>query len=243
MDIEKIDKTVTDISNKKLSGGLSPDTRNRYYDLVNIDLLKLKAGLPEDYQKGDYTSKQGIEVTFKISDDIKNFLVDGVDIPRNASGYFPYPGNYAAYNYMMFGYIKNNCKDTSITWKSTEPVTGSERAIRLGSHLLKPTKKRPIVRWTAGGWGIDPDTIKQIRVFYLRLPATPFRNYYKVGDQDLFDRTGALSTAYPGIPSVDAEWPETMLGDFVIRVCRYAGIELREDELVQFAEARKSKGE
>lgn len=239
MDIERIDKKVNDICNKKLSGGVSPDERNGFYDLVNIDLLKLKAGLPEDYQKGDYTSRQGIELTFKMSDDIRFLLVDGLDITRNASGYFPYPSNYAAFNYVLFGYINNKCKDTNVQWKWTEPVTGGERAIRLDSHLLKPTNKRPILRWTENGWGVDPDTIKQIRVHYLRLPATPYRDYtLGAGDQDVFK-----PKTVPGSLTVDTEWPDTLFGDFVIRVCKYAGIELREDELVQFGLQRQLQGQ
>jgi len=60
MDIEKIDQKFTAIANKKLSGAVSPDERNLFYSLVNLDLLKLHAGLPEDYKPGQPISAQGL---------------------------------------------------------------------------------------------------------------------------------------------------------------------------------------
>lgn len=229
LDIQTLDLTMVDIANKLLSGALTPETRNRFYNLVNLDLLKLKAGLPEDF---DAKNQQGFQVTFKNSDDIA-FLIKEVDITRASNGFFPRPSDYAAFDYVLYGYITNACGKTSIAWKNIEPVTGSERAIRLDSALIPPDLEFPIIRWNALGWGVDPDAVKQLRLSYLRMPAKPIRNYTMVGDQDVFNPVG----------SVNAEWPETMFGDFVIRVCKYAGINLREQDFESMVLQRQISGQ
>lgn len=242
MDINRVKETFDDIANKKLSGAISPDTFTRYCYLVTIDIFKLKAGLPEDYKPGQSLSAQGHQLTFKISDDIRH-LITKTDINKNTSGFFPYPANYGAFDYALYGYIDNNCRDTKIRWKHVEPVTGAERAIRLDSHLIPPTLDYPILSYDATGWAIDPEVITQMRLSYLRLPNTPFWNYRMSGDQEIFDLTGANSTAFPNVPSVNIDFPETLFGDFVIRLCRYAGIELRENELTDYSLQRVNAGQ
>jgi len=165
------------------------------------------------------------------------------DINRNSSGFFPYPADYGAYDYMQYGYVYTSCGNSEIKWKRVEAVTGGERVIRLESHVIPPTAKKPICSWNEIGWIVDPAEIKQVRLHYMRLPATPFRNYVMQGQQDVYDATGSPASAFPGRPSRNTDWPDSMFGDFVIRVCRYAGINLREDELVQFALNRQLMGQ
>lgn len=232
MDVNRIKETFEDISNKPLSGTIGPEAFNRYLFLVNIDLFKLKAGLPETYDPlRPYN--QSLQSTFKVSDDIDFLMVPDTDIMKSADGFYKLPSDYGAMDYVLYGYIDNDCGDTKLTWKPIETVTGSERAIRLDSHLIPPTAENPILSWTNLGFRVEPDTINQIRLNYLRLPVTPVWGYTMSGDQPVYDQAN----------STDAEWPDTMFGDFVIRVCRYAGIEIREAELVQLSQQRQIRGE
>lgn len=234
MDIELIDKTVVDIANKKLSGALSPDERNRIYALVNLDLFKLQIGLPEQYRIESPKPLFGFQVTFKSSDTIKKFLVSQT-IHKNNFGVFPYPNDYAAFDYMLIRLSSDEC-DGDFQDIVVEAVTGGERAIRLSSKIIPPTIYRPICSWTSDGFVVDPQTITKVYLYYIRYPVTPYRAYtVNTSDEDVVNKSDPLYR--------DTEWPDTMFGDFVIRACRYMGINLREEEFVQYSLQRQIQGQ
>ncbi len=232
MDINQIDNTFSTLCNKKLSGALSPDERNQIYYLVNADLFSYHAGLSQDYEFGKPLSKAGFQVTFRNSDDVKDFIIIR-DISKDADNTFHYPVDYAAMDYMLFGYIDGGCDDTTLRWKRIEQVTGGERAIRLDSSLIPPTFDYPISAYTRTGWIINPETIVSIRLSYLKFPVAPVWGYTVTNDQQIFDPA----------TSVNSEWSDTLFGDFVLRACRYAGFNLDQQELINNSLTRVVSGQ
>lgn len=230
MDINEIYLSANAIANKYLSGAISPEEFNRFAAIVSNDLFKTKVGIPEEYQPGLPLPRQAWQVSYKISDDVKHLIVE-TDISKNATNFFPYPGTYAAFSSMKYGYISSHC-DSELTWTRVEVVTDGELSIRLESKLLPPTHRHPIGAYYNDGFKVFPTDITSIRLTYLRYPTTPNWNFTLVNDQPVYNPTG----------SVNFDFPVTLHSDIVIRICRYMGINLREEELLQAALQRQNSG-
>ncbi len=229
MQINDVYNAVLDVLNKKLSGGVSPQEFNEFAALANADLFKYYTARTEGNQANQATP-QNLESTFAVSDILQPFILI-TDITRDTDGTFHKPTNYETMDYMLYGYIESHC-DSTVRWRRIEQVTGGERAIRLDSALIPPTFKYPISAFINTGWLIDPEQIMSIRLCYLRMPVTPVWGFTVTNDQPIFDATA----------SVNPEWNDTIFGDFVARICRYAGINLDEPEVVNEVLQRIAQG-
>ncbi len=82
---------------------------------------------------------------------------------------------------------------------------------------------------------MKPDSIQSIYLTYLRLPKTPVRNYIiNANDEDIPN---------PLVPNVELDWPVTVHTDFFIRIGKYFGINLREEEFKQYMTERQMLGQ
>lgn len=223
---------------KLFSGAIKPQDYNTALSAVNIEFFKLKFGLPEDYQVGAPFARQAYEVSMKITDDVKH-LRKRVFINKVVStGLFTQPADFGAFSTMRYPQVANpeNCdEETQMTWRKIEPVTDEEFNYRLGSALLRPILKKPIVCYVNTGYEVKPDVIDSIFFIYLRLPKTPVRNYiYNANDEDIPD---------PNNPNTELDWPVTVHTDFYIRIGRYFGINLADQEFKQSMTERQLGGQ
>lgn len=225
MSVEEGYKWINFLARKLFSGAIKPSDYNIALSAVNIELFKLKFGLPEDYQVGAPFSRQAYEVSMKITDDIKHLRKRMFINKVISSGLFPQPADFGAFSTMRYVEVQNpeNCdEDVRASWRKIEPVTDEEFNYRLGSALLRPIIKKPIVCYSNNGYEVKPDAINQIYFTYLRLPITPVRNYIlNANDEDIPN---------PAVPNVELDYPVTLHTDFYIRIGKYFGINLREDE-------------
>ncbi len=226
-------KWVNFLSHKLFSGAITPQNYNLCLQIINIDFFKLRVGLPEDYQVGQPFSKQGYELTFKITDDIKH-LRKRVLINKVGSS-FPQPSDFGAFSSARYPQVYMDQGVQKQTLRKIEIVTDEEFNYRIGSALLKPFIKKPIANYVNGGLEVEPSAIDRIYFTYLRLPVQPVYRYIRnVNDEDIQN---------PNNPSTELDWPVTVHNDIWIRICRYFGINLREEELVAYMENRKKEGD
>jgi len=226
---------VNFLANKYQSGAISDAEFNYALDAVNLDLFKLKVGLPEEYQVNAPFARQAWQVSNKISDDMRYFVTQ-VDINKNVAGIFPYPADYGAFSSMRYQRILNQLCDTpDVKTRTIELITDAELSERLDNTIIPPDYDYPVGAWYAAGWQVFPDIITTVSLTYLRIPVTPYRNY-------TLDPTTLLTT-YEPIGSVQLDWPKTLWIDFAVKIVRYFGINLREEELYQMAKDRMLAGQ
>ena len=79
---------------------------------------------------------------------------------------------------------------------------------------------------------IFPDTINAVDFHYYRMPVQPVFAYTVTNDELIYD-SGS---------STEFEWPETCHMDLIRILFSYLGINLRSQEIVQYAEMQKTKG-
>lgn len=229
---------VNFLARKLFSGAIKPSDYNIALSAVNIEFYKLQFGLPEDYQLGAPFSRQAYELTMKMNDNVQH-LRKRVFITKTVStGLFAKPADFADFSTMRYPEVENpeKCGEAvQNTWRKIEPVTDEEYNFRLGSALLRPVLKKPITIFVNGGYEVKPDEVNMVFLTYLRLPKTPIR-YYIVdsNDQDIPN---------PNQPNVELDWPETVHTDFYVRVARYLGIYLRDDEFLASMKERIVAGQ
>ena len=237
MNINEVFLFVNYVSNKNQSGAISPDEFNVSCKAVNYDLLKERIGLPEEYQVGNPQPRVTYQITQKITDDLRKFIVKK-KLTTNNDGYFPIPDDYAAFSSMRFLYTESKsakCKKPATNIKEIttfEYVTDAELSVRLNNTVLRPAYRYPIMAFYSYGIKAYPDDISVGELTYLRYPVTPVWGYTMQGDQAIYDPN----------TSVDIEYPDTMFVDFCIRVLKYLSINIREEMLYQMVEQRRTQG-
>lgn len=222
---------VNFIANKDYEGNVvTPERIAQLFTVVNLDLFKLKMGLPEDYQLGAPISKQYLDATQRLTDETR-FLKTRVAAQAVTSGIVAFPGNYFGFNAIRYGYQRQVDGVAKVIWKSVDPLTEDEYSDRAGNSIKEPTAKNPVCVIRSDGIHIYPTSIPQVDFNYVRYPLDP-----------VFDYTENPGYITDGGSSVEYEWPVHLHRDLLMMLCGYIGINLREGELEQYAEQHKAQG-
>lgn len=231
MTIQEIYAFVNFMANKAQSGAISPDEFNAACAVINIEFLKERVGLPEDYKVGQYESPIAYQVTQKITDDVRYFIEETTI--TKSGGYFAYPSDYFAWSSMLYKYTKNTCGEPVVQERWVESITDGELTIRKNNSIINPTLDAPVCAFYSDGMKIFPKEIERVSLTYLRKPATPFRNYTVVDGFDIYNPVG----------STQFEYPESTHPDICSRILKYYGINIREADLINFAANRIERGQ
>ena len=129
-----------------------------------------------------------------------------------------------------------------------ELLPDAEFNSRLGDPILEPTLEHPIATLYGNEIQFAPKTIQRCVFTYLRIPVKPIFDYDIVNTQVQYLAPGATHTNSSVLPSgttstsVELEWPEINHISFVSTLLAYCGINLRENQITQYAEAKKARG-
>jgi len=233
MTVEDIYQWVFFLLNKTQSGEITDTSFNQAMQVVNMELFRYETGMPESYQIGNPMPAVAWQLTNTISDDLRPFIIN---VPINKVGdYFPYPTDYAAFSSMYFNYTLNSTTGGNPTYQKrwVEPVSDSELRLRLISAIKMPTNFYPIAAWYNQGYKVYPDNINRIELTYLKMPRTPFRAFTQLANDQ---------TQYDPANSIQLEYPETLHPNFAVRVAKYVGVNIREEELYAMMQQRKNEG-
>lgn len=222
------------VSNKYQSGSISPAEKNSAFAIVNLDILNQKIGLPEEYQAGYPIPRQGWQITQKMTDDLRLF-VKKATITKGVNGFFAYPADYAAFSSARYRWIQNNTSgNPSVEERWIEVVTDAELNLRLNSAIQPPDLRYPVMAYYDTGMIVYPTPVNQLELTYIRYPVQPVWGFtLSPNDEPIYDPT----------TSVQIEYPETMYPNFAIRAARYLGINIREEDFVNYMLQRQTTGQ
>jgi hypothetical protein len=242
MDIGLLYKYINFLLNKYQSGSYSPDQFNELLAATYLDPLKIKIGLPEEYQypsqgNSGGVARQNYQGSQTITDDIRPFIRT-VPITKGVNGFFPYPTDYVRYSAAEYDMITNNntCGgQPTVDTQSIEPVTDEQKKFRKNNTIIKPNTEFPIISFEDGGFLIDPKSISSFRLTYLRKPVVPYFAYTidPVTGDVIYDPTN----------SVQLEYPEIMHNDYAAMLLKYIGLNVKDMDTIQFAEQRQNTGQ
>lgn len=244
INIDKFKKFVDFLANKNGKGSNpTPSNFNIAVEQSVMEWTMKRYNNPQEYQAGRPIPRISYEITQKIIDDLhhlketKYFNVDNgtVFIPNGSSVTDIY--NTVAPKYLhltalrsVIRFYKNNVAKNSEL--DIEIVRDNQWGRRLESSIKAPSKRYPIANIQSNFIEIMPKEVQMIRMVYLRYPNTPSWAYTIQNNRPVYD----------SINSVDIDAPEEALNEIAMSCLSFLGINIRETDLVQYAETLKAKG-
>lgn len=227
MDVNEIRDFVNFKLNKDQTGNtLNKDEYNLCLAWANLEMFKIRYGLPEQYAPGRPIPAQGYQITQKMIDDMRYFLVSkgGKNLPLlkvDINGYAEFPKDYVHYAALRYN-------DTPIELVSVD-VVGQY----LTSSIVAPSHKFPIATLYDTYIQFYPKDLAFVQMDYIRVPTTPYWDAVIVDD----------SYIYKPNSSVQLEWPVDVHSDIANLVLSYAAENIRDGFATQLAQQRKIQGQ
>jgi hypothetical protein len=225
--INQVYTTVLAIINKDNRGYVSPLEFNLYAELAQMSLFE---ELFHKYSKS--IVKQNARMYHSEFSDIPKHIREVIDIFTSETGisysnpdllWYPQANDFYRH---VFMYIKNG--------GDFEEVSKMEINRVLNNNLIAPTLQYPVYISLNGGYRLYPNTINggNVSLTYIRKPKQPKWTYQVVGGNPLYNPT---ATDFQ-----DFELPESMFSDLVVKILGYAGVEIREADIIQLAQATEA---
>lgn len=174
----------------------------------NMDAGQMDAFM--EYFKG-YGANQEVHDALRVFKVYQPFTSD-------TAGFVTYPSNY-------FHLLGNPFTVAGSTVNTLKFVNEDELSFALTSQLRAVTNAYPIGVDTATGFSIYPQSTQTGAYFYLRRPATPNLAYTQAG----------RTITYDSATSTQLEWEEVYWNNILAKALRYAGINMDEKGISDFA--------
>lgn len=227
--------------NKDQSGRtMTEDQYNLILKVINIEYIKWKYGLPEEYQPGAPFPRQAWELTQKITDDMRWAKVkmggqEGPQLIIDTNGIAQIPADYLHHSSMWFDFLKNNPECGKAPTKKHFPIEvlfDDQVGPRLSHPIKFPSMKYPVCTYYNTYIQFWPENLKFVEYTYIRQPTTPVYAYTIVNDESVYDAAN----------SVQLEWPVDCHGDIANLIVGLASGNLRDGFMNQYSNQRKGQG-
>ena len=161
------------------------------------------------------------DITKQIDQTI-DFFSRNVDLVYNViSGQFDLPENFFLLNVLYY------------SGKEVTHVDQGKLYYLLNSNLTAPTETYPTYVMQGNQVAVYPDTITDdINIYYVRYPQDPKWTYTVVDGSPLFNQS---ANDYQDFELAISDFPK-----LVVKICQYAGVSIREADVVQAARAEEA---
>jgi hypothetical protein len=250
MNLGKLFDFLNFVSTKENSGGTyTPDLFNLNLPIVIQDIWN------DEYKKWQ---------TDQTSTDVMSFYEtfmggDNSPLTVDSSGYAKYPADYVHYTSMVYKYEKS----TGTEYKTVDVLNTQAFDARKDSWLQKADKDNPIATFSKDFIEFLPKDLQFIEFKYLNKPETPVYDYYidsSLNNIYLAPNTshtlttgeegskGQLPAVLPAVTIVDSLSVEMTMPEFMhtivaLKMLSLIGINLRDVDLVNYAEIYQKKSE
>jgi hypothetical protein len=222
--INQVYTTVLAIINKDNRGYVTPLEFNLYAELAQMSLFE---ELFHKYAKS--IVKQNARMYHSEFSDIPKHIREVLDIFTNESALVDNSGILYPSATDFYRLIKIDYNQTEV-----EEVSKLEINRVLNNNLIQPTVQYPVCVAINGGYKVYPTTLtlSNIKATYIRKPKQPNWTYQVIGGNPLFNP--------PAVDYQDFEFPESMFSDLVIKILGYAGVEIREADIIQVSQGMEA---
>lgn len=231
------------IINKESGGYFTPEERNDAIAMASQQMFNEQYGHYRKYSSpGSPKPLFSWEVSQNLSDQIGVFLKHR-DIVINSQGIYSLPDDYYHVSALAYRYFQNpDCAEDPSIVPDHRPIRimSNDRIYnRIKNPIVPASKKKPICTFYGitgdhpnGYIQFYPTNLGLARFDYLRTPAVPVWGYTIQSGVPVYDATS----------SIDIEWPGTSENELIMMAAKFLGINLREDQLYQYAQAEINSG-
>ena len=230
--INSVRNTVLSILSKDIRGYVTPEEFNLFSKQAQTEIFEQ---LNFDYSNAMNKQNAGLhgsgysDIVEKIGQVLDEFVVSEVLHYNGITTKFYMPGEDPANTQEALAYrldrlIYNDAVEI-------EKVDRTKILNLTASNLTAPSTLYPVYTLDNQGIKVYPTTItSNVMVDYLRYPKDPKWTYTSLSNGEALFNQGA--TDYQ-----DFELPQSYETDLIIKICQYAGVSIREAEVVQAAKA------
>lgn len=212
--------------NKELRGNLTPTEFNLIAKQVQEEIYR---GYFEDANRDAFKERRGMSsrgpgnLLFNQTEKIEEFITEAA--LTISAGVYPLPAN--------LYYLVD--RGVSIGGVLIDYCPPSESAL-IGQSIGGPSTSFPVYKKIGSDIKVLPATIvADVDITYLRKPLDPKWTYTVVSNNELFN---AAANDYQ-----DFELHTSEFSNIAVRMLSYFGVNIRETEVTQYAEALKQKSE
>lgn len=191
---------------------------NHYANLANTDLFNYYANPQKTIgQQGKPAPKTTVGFN-KLTDGVLKPFLKTATVAVTA-GEATVPTDLEVMDTMRYGSV-------AVDWVAQHRVSSY-----LTSTIDIPTTDYPIYTDTATTFKIYPNTIASVEVVYLKTPVKVDWKYTLVSGRPVYDATG----------TVNFEWNASQKLNLITRILGYAGVQIRDGELMNYVNNEQQK--
>lgn len=222
--VNSVYNTVLNIVAKERNGFITPEEFNSFAKQAQLELFQQYF---YDFQKAKISDLKGMEtsgysdITKQLDQTIDAFskntdlVYNGVDLK------FDLPENFFLLNVLYYN------------GKEVTHVDQGKLHYLLNSNLTAPTETYPTYVMQGNKIAVYPTTITDnINIYYVRYPADPKWTYTVVNGSPLFNQS---ANDYQDFELAISDFPK-----LVVKICEYAGVSIREMDVVTAARAEEA---
>jgi len=222
--INSVRNTVLNIINKDNNGFITPEEFNSFAKQAQLELFQQYF---YDFQKAKISDLKGMETSgysdiTKQLDQTIDFFSRNTDLVYNGTDFkFDLPENFFLLNVLYYN------------GKEVTHVDQGKLYYLLNSNLTAPTETYPTYVMQGSQVAVYPNTITDnINIYYVRYPEDPKWTYTVVNGSPLFNQS---ANDYQDFELAISDFPK-----LVVKICEYAGVNIREMDVVQAARAEEA---
>ena len=226
------------LNKNQVGGNITPSQFNVIVKQAQLDLFNEYYN--PQYQRG-LAAQRGFEINQLMTDFFNSLLVSQLMI-LTKNGLFAevnLPENYSHKSSAYVETYKTNeeCEDCSlgnceeVGYGVVRFIMDNQKGGVLKSRIAPATVEYPFGRIENGKLKILPNTVTSATFNYVRLPVTPIWGYALSGSRPVYNPS----------TSTDVELPIIFMNELVAKMLTYKGINIREQQVQQFAEMQDQK--
>lgn len=222
--INSVYNTVLNIVAKERNGFITPEEFNSFAKQSQLELFLQYF---YDFQKSKIGDMKGLETSgysdiTKQLDQTLDFFSKNTDLVYNGVDFkFDLPENFFLLNVLYYN------------GKEVTHVDQGKLHYLLNSNLTAPTETYPTYVMQGTQVAVYPTTITDnINIYYVRYPADPKWTYTVVNGSPLFNQS---ANDYQDFELAISDFPK-----LVVKICEYAGVSIREMDVVTAARAEEA---
>lgn len=222
--VNSVYNTVLNIVAKERNGFITPEEFNSFAKQAQLELFQQYF---YDFQKAKISDLKGMETSgysdiTKQIDQTIDFFSKNTDLVYNGVDFkFDLPENFFLLNVLYYN------------GKEVTHVDQGKLHYLLNSNLTAPTETYPTYVMQGTQVAVYPTTITDnINIYYVRYPADPKWTYTVVNGSPLFNQS---ANDYQDFELAISDFPK-----LVVKICEYAGVSIREMDVVTAARAEEA---
>lgn len=222
--INSVYNTVLNIVAKERNGFITPEEFNSFAKQSQLELFQQYF---YDFQQSKIKDMKGMETSgysdiTKQIDQTIDFFSKNTDLVYNGVDFkFDLPENFFLLNVLYYN------------GKEVTHVDQGKLHYLLNSNLTAPTETYPTYVMQGSQVTVYPTTITDnINIYYVRYPADPKWTYTVVNGSPLFNQS---ANDYQDFELAISDFPK-----LVVKICEYAGVSIREMDVVTAARAEEA---